>query len=559
MTSKQVITLQFGHFSNFVGTHIWNIQEAYFSSSHVSQDSDVDHNVLFRSVQTKHGDSYEPRLVLFDLQGSFGALKRGGELRETRATVDTWSGQVETYEHDPYPQNPFLQYQTSLGESSSDPSTLSTPFTPQSLNQLPIQPSSPPPPTFSDVLDASVHVWSDFSKLVYHPKSIAQLSMYSHENDISPFALFGQGRDVWKNRDFREDIIDDRIRFFLEDSDSLQGFQILTNTNDGFGGLASCVMDAILDDMPKASLMTYGISEARDPIVDNVKDYKTRMWENVNQMMCLKYLKDASSVYIPVCSPLPSELDPNGWSKHLRPKFHLPYHTSAYLASLIETASLLFRIYTTPLYIQDVASLISSSNYTKIAAMSGAVPVHQIQDETTMRLVLQYNPRAGHKFPWIRDSTLRVGYDQVDHENGQYAVLRGIGSHLPPEARSRIPAVSKQQEALDEFCASFPTPAGGCLGYVMNQGLPISDAFPQMFNSGDTISTTESALVRIHTPSRIKNLLQSAILQIDTLPPSVMRPLERVVDSQDGGLSLDELKDIKEDFQETAAVYNEIC
>jgi hypothetical protein len=109
----EVVTLQFGHYANHVGAHLWNMHEAqldYHSSSsslppppssassslfpsgtradssRAVDDDDVERgggegedvtNVLFRAGETLHGmPTYTPRLLLFDLQGSLRALPK---------------------------------------------------------------------------------------------------------------------------------------------------------------------------------------------------------------------------------------------------------------------------------------------------------------------------------------------------------------------------------------------------------------------------------------------------------------------------------------------------
>lgn len=47
MVAKEILTLQFGHYSNFVGTHWWNLQEQSFEYN-ASSPSEVHHDVLYR-------------------------------------------------------------------------------------------------------------------------------------------------------------------------------------------------------------------------------------------------------------------------------------------------------------------------------------------------------------------------------------------------------------------------------------------------------------------------------------------------------------------------------
>lgn len=48
---QQILTLQFGHFANFVGTHFWNIQEEYILQNDISM-SELYTDCLFREGKT---------------------------------------------------------------------------------------------------------------------------------------------------------------------------------------------------------------------------------------------------------------------------------------------------------------------------------------------------------------------------------------------------------------------------------------------------------------------------------------------------------------------------
>ena len=58
MTSStpEVITLQIGHYANFVGTHWWNIQESSFVYDPATT-VEIDHAVLFREGETSKVNS----------------------------------------------------------------------------------------------------------------------------------------------------------------------------------------------------------------------------------------------------------------------------------------------------------------------------------------------------------------------------------------------------------------------------------------------------------------------------------------------------------------------
>ena len=75
-----VITLQLGNYSNYVGAHFWNIQEAGFvypSSKNTTFTPDVSNRTLYREGMTGFSENdgqptFTPRLVSVDLKGALG-------------------------------------------------------------------------------------------------------------------------------------------------------------------------------------------------------------------------------------------------------------------------------------------------------------------------------------------------------------------------------------------------------------------------------------------------------------------------------------------------------
>lgn len=53
MSAKEIITLQFGNYSNYVGTHWWNMQEFSFNYTNGAA-SETDPNVLYRQGETRN-------------------------------------------------------------------------------------------------------------------------------------------------------------------------------------------------------------------------------------------------------------------------------------------------------------------------------------------------------------------------------------------------------------------------------------------------------------------------------------------------------------------------
>lgn len=113
MCSREIVSLQIGHYSNFVGTHWWNIQESsflYSPSEAQIKDKEVDHDILWREGKTfKEEVTFTPRLIAVDLKGSLNTLKQEGILYETNQHEDIkWSGDITLHKASPAEKNDFL-------------------------------------------------------------------------------------------------------------------------------------------------------------------------------------------------------------------------------------------------------------------------------------------------------------------------------------------------------------------------------------------------------------------------------------------------------------------
>jgi len=56
-----------------------------------------------------------------------------------------------------------------------------------------------------------------------------------------------------------EDILDRDVRPFVEESDSLQGFQVIMESDSAWAGFGSEYLEALNNEYPKASTWTWGI------------------------------------------------------------------------------------------------------------------------------------------------------------------------------------------------------------------------------------------------------------------------------------------------------------
>lgn len=157
MSTREILTLQFGHYSNYVGAHFWNIQELSFDYTG-TVTTEVNHDVLYREGQTSKGElTYTPRLLLADLKGSLRALSvRGGLPDEPESTDLPWDN-VETVEEPPVNKNEYLQD---------------------------IDQDQPPDVQSKEYnFEENVQTWTDFLYPRLHSRSVNVVKEYQHGNE----------------------------------------------------------------------------------------------------------------------------------------------------------------------------------------------------------------------------------------------------------------------------------------------------------------------------------------------------------------------------------------
>jgi len=312
----EVITLQFGNASNYVGSHYFNVrEEAYHrASSDTECAKDVAFDRAFRLRESKGGMTYVPRLVLVDRRGSLGSTSLSFLSGESGGAPDTakmaaeamWTEDRVEVERSPAPpKSTFVRYLEDRAEGSSG-----------TTSELP------------DLrkLDDEVGQWTDFSAITFHPRSIHQLHRFQH--DIHDFLDESDARSVLGRVEEGDELLD-RIRYFAEDCDGLQGFQILVDTADAFQFLARDTLEDLQDDYGKKEFLTMGVG-----CNELAEDKRKQRQQLLNHALSLCNLSQTAGLHMPTRM--------GRWSKiaktTLRPE--LLFHTSAVLAGVLDGVSL---------------------------------------------------------------------------------------------------------------------------------------------------------------------------------------------------------------------------
>ncbi len=244
MSDRAVVTVQVGHYANYVGAHFWNLQEANFVFDPTrSKANDICHDVLFREGRNLQGqETYTPRVVCVDLKGSLGLLPQFGDLYEPPAPVEdgggggaNWDGGTEVRREEAKEKND-LQKELDAAEEGAE-----------KVKKL-------------YDLNGQVDVWSDYLVPRFHPKTNVVVKEYQHRNALQPFDVFGLGTRAWKS-DLQEEV-EDRVRSFAEEADVLQGFHLIADCHDAFSGVAGGLADLLADVYPNKTAVAFPVSPA---------------------------------------------------------------------------------------------------------------------------------------------------------------------------------------------------------------------------------------------------------------------------------------------------------
>ena len=278
---REIITLQLGNFSNFLGAHFWNIQECGLDPELGADGEPVVHpghaepSVLYR--QGRKEQERHPRLVLCDGADRFGSLSRDGVVHTEAAHidesgVDSWGGVVTPAVAERRPHNAFLQMLHSPvsqewspgAEAAAAAAAAAAEDEDDDAAAAAEDDGAPAAAKAGDgeeggmraadfEFDTSVTAWSDYLQARLHPRSLA--SLRPHEHEYTDFELWGEGVALARAEgadESRGPMLLERVRRFLEECDAPQGFVLAADVNGGFGGLARELLAQIRDDYSTA-------------------------------------------------------------------------------------------------------------------------------------------------------------------------------------------------------------------------------------------------------------------------------------------------------------------
>ncbi|XP_034400667.1 protein misato homolog 1 [Cyclopterus lumpus] len=480
---REVITLQLGHYSNFVGTHWWNLQDASLSYDPETPPSEIQSDVLFREGRTTGGHvTHTPRLIALDLKGSLRTLRQEGSLydagKDTSAV--TWEGSLMKVKESPAQKNSFLEDLDRLdrGEILAE-DDLSSSLQPQRSGALRLDTVNSQLARVQKGyrLEGSVKVWSDFLRIHLHPRTVSVIHQYNHDGEAHRLEAFGQGEALLQGQVLEQ--LEDKLHFFVEECDYLQGFQVFCDLADGFAGLGSKVTEMLRDSYGGRGILTWGMAPVSHPNSTPMKE----LYHVLNGALGAVHMADHSSFFCPLTLRGGLGRRPSAPTAfpHLNYDAHLWYHSSAVLALALDALTLPYRLKKDSVPMWQVADSLAVSGR-KVVAAYGAVPVPMMHGGSLPDAL----STCADALPWKPLSACPEAADGRCY--GQWATLRGfegqrLVSSLAPGTQPDSPlhGLHSGEDVLESYIRSFYPTSPLALQLVSTPSM-LTPPFPQIFS-----------------------------------------------------------------------------
>lgn len=202
-----------------------------------------------------------------------------------------------------------------------------------------------------------------------------------------PLQTFHSGLSAW-NTDNLSESFTDNMRKYIEECNNLQGFHISFDATDGYGGIMSNCMEHIVDEYPNKSIIAFPLIASHFP--DNVcTNQQERDLSNlrdsiriINNIFSFENCFQFSTLFSPLCC------GERGWRKpglarnfpfvNYQPEMY--YHSSAIIASALDTISLKYRRTDSPFTMSDLCADMTGYSR-KMAATTLGLPFEIKENE----------------------------------------------------------------------------------------------------------------------------------------------------------------------------------
>ena len=271
-----------------------------------------------------------------------------------------WSGSSKEFKVEPEKKNEFLK---DLEEDENDE------------DKIDEEDSSKPK---SYKLDEEIKTWSDYRRLLYHPKTCLPLN-YRYYSD----SWLMTSNDA-KSCGFFEDF-EDKIRFYAEECDFLQGFNLITEFENGFGGISSSCLEYLSDEFGGKEIASFLTAP---PTSSSIDTFDKKINSFISTTLSLDAACEFSSFVLPFS--LREKLFTTNSQTRLLP--HLTYdasnfyQSSAVLAAAFEAVLLPCRTHKNPYTLNYMTQTLVQGRR-KILSLRSSLPITYSTSKDEMVLI----------------------------------------------------------------------------------------------------------------------------------------------------------------------------
>ena len=237
---QEILTFQLGNYSNFIGSHFWNLQDEYYlrlssETESVCQD-EFDFLVNFRmGVNDNDEVRLYPRCLFVDEIANFGNLLCDDEIRVE--DIETWGGTISTPFSPPVPLDDDLDEEEKVVDGEEEGKLDFQQFL--KMEEENKDPSLDVVKNFySFNFEQTIKSWVDYSKFDPHPNSLLPLQL---ESEVS-------------------EMVEDGVRWMLEEADWVDSFQMIFDIQSD-SPLTSksylSLLSELHDQSPKVSILAF--------------------------------------------------------------------------------------------------------------------------------------------------------------------------------------------------------------------------------------------------------------------------------------------------------------
>ncbi|AGO14136.1 AaceriAER340Wp [[Ashbya] aceris (nom. inval.)] len=294
---REIVTISASHRANHLITQFFNGQER---ALHERGDGNSDANVFLNGTIDADGRtmSYEPRAVLWDAKGGSGALGR----------FQYWS------------QADYVDAEVPSGRPGVEVVQTAA-RVPRSAYQRALDAGEAPPALTA----AGARYWSDYGRMIYGQDSVQELAHWHHDVEAPSapdFEALGQRRfDKYENgyavfsEECARDFFDTSLHRQLEQCDTLQGFNLVTETENGWGGFMAALQEQLREEVPKVCYFGWGLN-VDDPVPR--QSARSGFQQQCNRLRATLAMVDQSDLYFPLRSEATVSLwEAGGWACHV--------------------------------------------------------------------------------------------------------------------------------------------------------------------------------------------------------------------------------------------------